>query len=171
MLSREATNTNFIVFGLTRPGLESTIYSTRGEHAHNYTTNAILQIWILTGLIQEYNIFYLLLLQILSTQSVYAKILNYEHLDLPVLYLQIQRYFPPGILADRVHNNCQIKIGKWILYMLSHSLLLQYWLLGDLAILGPIKQRKKHLKNTLIIYIRSCNEQNCLNNLVILFLF
>jgi hypothetical protein len=55
--------------------------------------------------------------------------------------------------------------------MLSHSLLLQYWLLGDLAILGPVKQRKKHLKNTLIIYIRSCNEQNCLNNLVILFLF
>jgi hypothetical protein len=38
MLSREAKNTTFIVFGLTRPGLESTIYRTRGEHANHYTT-------------------------------------------------------------------------------------------------------------------------------------
>jgi hypothetical protein len=36
VLSRKATNTNFIVFGLTRPGLEPTIYRIRGEHAdHN----------------------------------------------------------------------------------------------------------------------------------------
>ena len=32
MLSGEATNTIFIVFGLTRPGLEPTIYGTRGDH-------------------------------------------------------------------------------------------------------------------------------------------
>jgi hypothetical protein len=38
MLSGEATNTNFIVFGLTRPRLEPTIYRTQGEHAHHYTT-------------------------------------------------------------------------------------------------------------------------------------
>ena len=30
LLSREATNTNFIVFGLTRSGLKPTIYHTRG---------------------------------------------------------------------------------------------------------------------------------------------
>ena len=41
MLSGEATNTNFIVFGLTRSGLEPTIYCTRGEHANHYTTNAV----------------------------------------------------------------------------------------------------------------------------------
>ena len=35
----EATNTNFIVFGLTRPWLEPTIYHTWGEHANHYTTN------------------------------------------------------------------------------------------------------------------------------------
>jgi hypothetical protein len=35
----EATNTNFIVFGFTRPGLEHTIYRTRGEHANHYTTD------------------------------------------------------------------------------------------------------------------------------------
>ena len=29
---REATNTNFTVFGFIRPGLELTIYRTRGEH-------------------------------------------------------------------------------------------------------------------------------------------
>jgi hypothetical protein len=43
MLSREATNNNFIVFGLTRPGLEPTIYRTRGEHANHYATNAVFQ--------------------------------------------------------------------------------------------------------------------------------
>ena len=41
VLSREATNTNFIVFGLTRSGLEPTIYRTRGEHTNHYTTDAV----------------------------------------------------------------------------------------------------------------------------------
>ena len=38
MLSGEATNTNLIVFGLTRSGLEHTIYRNRDEHTNNYTT-------------------------------------------------------------------------------------------------------------------------------------
>jgi hypothetical protein len=41
VLSGEATNTNFIVFGLTRSRLELTIYHTRGEHASHYTTDAL----------------------------------------------------------------------------------------------------------------------------------
>ena len=41
MLSVEATNTNFIVFGFTRPGLEPTIYRTRGEHANIYATDVV----------------------------------------------------------------------------------------------------------------------------------
>jgi hypothetical protein len=41
MLSGEATNTNFIVFGLTRPGLEPMIYRTQGEHANYYTTDEV----------------------------------------------------------------------------------------------------------------------------------
>ena len=41
MLSGEATNTNFIVFGLTRPGLEPTIYCIRGEHDDYYATDAV----------------------------------------------------------------------------------------------------------------------------------
>ena len=36
MLSGEETNFNFLVFGLTRPGIESTIYCTRGKHANHY---------------------------------------------------------------------------------------------------------------------------------------
>ena len=32
---------NFIVFGMTRPGLEPTIYRTRGEHANHYATDAV----------------------------------------------------------------------------------------------------------------------------------
>jgi hypothetical protein len=41
VLSEEATNINFLVFGLTRPVLESTIYRTRGEHANHYATDAL----------------------------------------------------------------------------------------------------------------------------------
>ena len=41
MLSGEATNANFIVFGLTLSGLEPTIYRTLGEHANHYTTDAV----------------------------------------------------------------------------------------------------------------------------------
>ena len=36
---RVATNTNFIVFGLTRSGLKPAIYGTQVEHANNYTTD------------------------------------------------------------------------------------------------------------------------------------
>ena len=39
--SGEATNTHFPVFGLTPPGLEPTIYGTRGEHANHYVTDAV----------------------------------------------------------------------------------------------------------------------------------
>jgi hypothetical protein len=42
MFSGEATNTNFIAFGLTRQGHEPTIYRTRVEHANHYTTYANL---------------------------------------------------------------------------------------------------------------------------------
>ena len=35
MLSREATNTNFKVFGLTRPWIEPTTLLTQGEHLTN----------------------------------------------------------------------------------------------------------------------------------------
>jgi hypothetical protein len=40
-LSGEATNTNFIVFVLTRSGLEPTIFRTRREHANYYTTDVV----------------------------------------------------------------------------------------------------------------------------------
>jgi hypothetical protein len=41
-LSGEATHTNVIVFGLTRPGFESTIYHTRGEHANHYANDGCI---------------------------------------------------------------------------------------------------------------------------------
>ena len=37
-LLNAATNTKFIVVGLTQPELEPRIYRTRGEHANHYTT-------------------------------------------------------------------------------------------------------------------------------------
>ena len=41
MHSGEATNTNFIVFGLTQLGLEPMTYRTRYEHANLYTTDTV----------------------------------------------------------------------------------------------------------------------------------
>ena len=41
MLSGEATNANFIVFGLNRSRFEPIIYCTGGEHANHYTTDVI----------------------------------------------------------------------------------------------------------------------------------
>ena len=41
MLSGEATNTNFIVFGLILLGFKPTIYHTQGKHANHYTNNAV----------------------------------------------------------------------------------------------------------------------------------
>ena len=38
MFSEEAKNTNFIIFGLTRFGIEPKIYHTWGEHANHNTT-------------------------------------------------------------------------------------------------------------------------------------
>jgi hypothetical protein len=38
----EATNTNFIAFGLTQSGLETTIYRTRDKQANNYITDAVV---------------------------------------------------------------------------------------------------------------------------------
>jgi hypothetical protein len=52
VLSGEATNT--IVFGLTRSGLESTIYHTRGEHVNHYTTDTVTRfVKLLEGLINS----------------------------------------------------------------------------------------------------------------------
>ena len=45
MLSEEAINTNCIVFGLTRLGLEPTIYRTRREPANHYATDADVIKW------------------------------------------------------------------------------------------------------------------------------
>ena len=42
VLSGEAKNTKFIVFGLTRSWLEPTIYRTRGELANHYTTDPVI---------------------------------------------------------------------------------------------------------------------------------
>ena len=42
-------NTNFIIFGLTRPVLEPTIYRTRGEHANYYATDAV-ELHLMCGL-------------------------------------------------------------------------------------------------------------------------
>jgi len=44
VLCGEATNTNFIVFVLTRSWFEPTIYHTLGGHAKHNTTNVVVGI-------------------------------------------------------------------------------------------------------------------------------
>ena len=39
--SEKTTCANYIVFGLTWPGTESTIYRTWGKHANHYATDAV----------------------------------------------------------------------------------------------------------------------------------
>jgi hypothetical protein len=38
---KKQQNANYIVFGLTRPGLKLTIYGIRGEHINYYTTDVV----------------------------------------------------------------------------------------------------------------------------------
>ena len=42
MLIGETTDTNFIVFVLTRLRFEPTIYRTRGKHVNHYTTDMVI---------------------------------------------------------------------------------------------------------------------------------
>jgi hypothetical protein len=46
-----------IVFGLTRPGLEPTIYRTRGEHANDYATDAVCRLKTITSRTKVQNIY------------------------------------------------------------------------------------------------------------------
>jgi len=41
VLSGQGANTNFIIFGFTRPEPEPTIYHTRGVHTNHNTTDAV----------------------------------------------------------------------------------------------------------------------------------
>ena len=43
MLSGNAANTDFIVFGLIRPGLEPMIYHAQGEHGDHYAKDAVYE--------------------------------------------------------------------------------------------------------------------------------
>ena len=62
VLSGEATNTNCIVFGLIRPGLEPTIDRTRGEHANHCTLPMRLS-WFGIALHRMASVFWLKLME------------------------------------------------------------------------------------------------------------
>jgi len=55
VLSGEATNTNFIVFGLTRPELKPTIYRTWDKHTNHYTTDVVFSCNSSTCLLNSIN--------------------------------------------------------------------------------------------------------------------
>ena len=45
LISRKATNINFIVFDFTWPGIKPTIYHTCDEHNNHYITEVGLELW------------------------------------------------------------------------------------------------------------------------------
>jgi hypothetical protein len=57
VLSREATNTSFIVFGMHWPRLEHGIYWSRGDYANHYRTDAVLLIVVRGNNLSEVTIF------------------------------------------------------------------------------------------------------------------
>jgi hypothetical protein len=73
VLSGEATNTNFIVFGLTRSGIDPMIYHTRGEHANHYTNDEV-------RIFLERNKFSTLNFLPFQTQIQICKIWNLRHI-------------------------------------------------------------------------------------------
>jgi hypothetical protein len=79
MLSREATDTNIIVFCLTLSGLELTIYRTQGEHAY--------QSWKIAELVLYNN--HLLNVLVMMSWKIAELVLNNNHL-LNVLVMMIQ---------------------------------------------------------------------------------
>jgi hypothetical protein len=95
MLSREATNTNFLVFGLTRPGLEPSIYHTRGEHANHNTTETVWK--YMSQVINMYSI--------LETKFIFKtfRFTFSKHLELQIctlapsinILIQVQQNFMP----------------------------------------------------------------------------
>ena len=68
MLREKATFTNFIVFGLTRSGLKSTIYCTRGEHTNHCITDAVQVAFGEIGLVRETLIYADFVFQIYSLE-------------------------------------------------------------------------------------------------------
>ena len=78
VFSGEATNTNLIDFGLTRPRLELMIYRTRGEHANHYTIDASLY-KILSIFTIKVNIRYNIRIHQYDTISVFTNIIQYPY--------------------------------------------------------------------------------------------
>ena len=105
VLSGEATYTNFLVCGLTQPGLEPTIYRTRGEHVNHYATDAV---WISSKLCM----------------------LGYYHMKIHILSLQqfgsehfCRSYFPFWLVIKIIFHQKLYMWNSYItqkLFMLGH---------------------------------------------------
>ena len=74
MISGEAINTNFIVFGLTRPDVELTIYRTRGEHANHYANDAVVHGIDILLMIQSL----ICIIYIVSFLNIYQKVFRWK---------------------------------------------------------------------------------------------
>ena len=112
MLSGEGGNTNFIVFDLTWPSLEATVYLTRLDHGYHYTTDAV-RTPMSTKMINNY-----------GNMSMWSDIKNKnkKHLKLKHLFVKFKKkklqFFIIKYVPER-ETNLQYNIPKMITLIFS----------------------------------------------------
>ena len=89
VLSGEAAKINYIVFGITPPGLEPTIYRTRGEHAIHYTTDVVQTVEKTKLLIHHYKKY---VVQIMIHFLLIQPHINQQHKNIKHIYIYIQTF-------------------------------------------------------------------------------
>jgi hypothetical protein len=102
----EATNTNFIVFSLTRLGFDPTIYRTQGKHANHYATDVVCGILrchhILCGLygggVHIYYLFNHYLTNIPDLFLVNASMFSENHILLNIFPIWFQGKLEPMVV-------------------------------------------------------------------------
>ena len=107
MLSGEATNINFIIFGVTPQGLEPTIYHTRGQHASHYTTDAVMTSSDMDS--QRYYYYKLLIFWFIECLCLflYCRGNNNKHIFIPtvchcVIVTIVSSYYDPLINSSKL---------------------------------------------------------------------
>jgi hypothetical protein len=147
-----ASNTNFIVFGLTRPKLELKIYQTWGEHAYHYTTDEVIS-YIFAGYIRmkceeywqrnEMLIFDIFVRNIFSINVLHFFVyLLEDELKLTLISNEILDR-PKGLFSTLLMEISPSDCSHWNLYCVNFTTKLTIWefvtrnTINYISVLGP----------------------------------